>query len=63
MSTMLVEQKVKDGTYWFTRFFGGTERGMMIQLTFPFSKNYIVLSKKELEQFIKDAKLALDNLK
>lgn len=62
MSTMLVEKKIEDGTYWFTRFFGGIKRGMMIQFTLPFNKNYIVLSKEELKQFIEDAKLALDKL-
>jgi hypothetical protein len=59
---MLIEKKIDDGNYWFTKFFGGIKRGACIQLTFPFHKNYIVFTKNELKQFIEDAKIVLDKL-
>lgn len=62
MSTTLVEKEIKDGRYWFNRFYGGTRRGKCVQLTLDINKSYLQFSKAELTEFIKDAKKALKEL-
>ena len=62
MSTTIVDKKIDNGRYSFNTFFGGEARGKCVQLTFDFKKDYLQLTKKELKQFIKDAKKAFDNL-